>query len=398
MEMIDLGTSPPSNAYLKREQLGSPELWFPLRVLVCESCWLVQTEDFTRADELFAEDYAYFSSVSRSWLEHAQAYADQVQSRFLLDSSSLVIEVASNDGYLLQYFQKKGIPSLGIEPTASTATAARQKGLEVIQEFFGLDLGRRLRRDGIKADLVVANNVLAHVPDINDFVEGMAEVLKPGGVVTFEFPHLQKLLEQCLFDTIYHEHYSYLSLQAVQTILAAAGLSVFDVEELATHGGSLRVFAQSASSGKQKLEPRVRNILDGERKFGMTSRKTYDCLQTAAHQLKFEMLQFLLEARRTGKKVVAYGAAAKGNTFINYAGIRGDLMPLVVDRNPMKQGKFLPGSRIPIVAESALEERKPDYIWILPWNLRDEIVDQLQYVRQWNCRFVTAVPHLEVFE
>ena len=396
LTLVDLGSAPPSNNYLSSAALKGPELWFPLRVLVCRECWLVQTEDFARADELFDADYAYFSGYSASWLAHSKRYVHAMTERFALDSHSLVIEVAANDGYLLQYVKEGNIPCLGIEPTASTAAAAREKGIDIVQEFFGVSLGERLAAEGRQADLTTANNVLAHVPDINDFSGGFARVLKPTGVATFEFPHLLNLLEQSQFDTIYHEHFSYLSLVAVQRVFAANGLTVFDVEEIPTHGGSLRVFAQRSDSGQRPVSERVEALIQRELDAGLATESGYAGFQAKADRVKDDFVAFLIEAKRSGKRVAGYGAAAKGNTLINYAGVRPDLLPFVVDRNPAKQSTFLPGSRIPVVAEDRLRQERPDYAVILPWNLSAEVIDQLSYIRQWGGRFVTAVPQLRV--
>jgi len=396
LPLVDLATAPPSNAYLTPEKLHAPEKYFPLRVMVCTHCWLVQTEDYAGAEELFDEDYAYFSSFSTTWLQHAEKYVSEMASRFKLNAQSHIVEVAANDGYLLQYAKARGIPCLGIEPTASTAQAARAKGIEIIEEFFGVKLAKQLVAQGKQADLTAANNVLAHVPDINDFVGGFAALLKPTGVSTFEFPHLLNLIEQNQFDTIYHEHYSYLSLTSVNTIFAANGLTVFDVEELTTHGGSLRVYAQRSDLGQRAVTNRVTELLVREQAAGMTSPAFYANFQAKADKVKNDLLVFLLEAKRAGKTVAGYGAAAKGNTLLNYAGVRPDLLPFVVDRNPAKQNKFLPGCRIPIVAEAQLKQTKPDYVVILPWNLRNEVVEQLAYIREWGGQFVTAVPTLQI--
>ena len=396
LPLIDLGSAPPSNAYLTTATLHAPEKWFPLKVLVCRECWLAQTEDTAGAQELFDADYAYFSSYSSTWLQHAERYVADMQARFGLKETSHVIEVAANDGYLLQYVKARGIPCLGIEPTASTAAAARARGIEIVEDFFGVRLARELTARGKQADLTAANNVLAHVPDINDFVAGFAELLKPQGVATFEFPHLLRLMAENQFDTIYHEHFSYLSLTAVRRIFAHNGLTVFDVEELSTHGGSLRVFAQRTNTGAHAITPRVAEMLTREDAAGMTTPGYYAGFQVRADKIKNDFLAFLIEAKKTGKKVAAYGAAAKGNTLLNYAGVRPDLLPWVIDRNPSKQGKYLPGSRIPIVDEERLREEHPDYIVILPWNLREEVMAQLNYIRAWGGRFVTAVPELRV--
>ena len=396
LPLVDLGSAPPSNAYLTRHSLRMPEKWFPLRVLVCDNCWLVQTEDFAQADELFDDDYAYFSSFSDGWLAHAERYVSDMVARFGLTGDSHVIEVAATDGYLLQYVQQTGIPCTGIEPTASTAAAARDKGIAVIERFFGVALADELVAAGQQADLMVANNVLAHVPDINDFTAGFSALLKPNGVATFEFPHLMRLIEGTQFDTIYHEHFSYLSLSAVDRIFKANGLVVFDVQELPTHGGSLRVFAQRADAGEWPHTEAVGEMLRREAERGLTSANGYADFQTRSDAVKDGFLRFLLEARLQGKKVAAYGAAAKGNTLLNYAGVRPDLLPYVVDRNPAKQGKYLPGSRIPIVDEQYLREMRPDHILILPWNLKQEVMQQLDYVRDWDAQFVTAVPELDI--
>ena len=396
LPLIDLGSAPPSNAYLTPISLRRPEKWFPLKVVVCESCWLVQAEAYSRAAELFNDEYAYFSSFSTQWLRHAEEYVATMVARFGLTPESRVIEVASNDGYLLQYVKQRGIRCLGIEPTASTAAASRLKGLETIEEFFGIPLATDLVAKGWQADLMAANNVLAHVPDINDFAAGFALLLKPHGVATFEFPHLMNLIEGAQFDTIYHEHFSYLSLTTVQTIFAANGLQVFDVEEHPTHGGSLRVFAQRADTGGHPPSQQLAGLLERERTSGIHTAAYYAGFQATAERVKDASLAFLIAAKREGKKVAAYGAAAKGNTLMNYAGIRPDLISFVVDRNPAKQGKFMPGSRIPIVDENHLRAARPDYVVILPWNLRSEIVRQLDYVRAWSGQFVTLIPTLEI--
>jgi SAM-dependent methyltransferase len=396
LPLVDLGSAPPSNAYLTEQTLNGPEKWFPLRVLVCEHCWLAQTEDFAHANELFDADYAYFSGFSSSWLTHCEFYVDNMVARFNLTADSHVVEAAANDGYLLQYVKACNIPCTGVEPTASTASAARAKGIPIVEDFFGVRLAKELAAQGKQADLTIANNVLAHVPDINDFVSGFATLLKPLGVATFEFPHLLKLIAENQFDTIYHEHFSYLSFTAVNRIFAANGLNVFDVEEHPTHGGSLRVFAQRSDSGQQARSARVDELLQREAQAGMLGADYYAGFQVKTSQVKYDFLAFLLEVRRQGKTVAAYGAAAKGNTLINYAGIRPDLISFVADRNPAKQGKFMPGSRIPIANESRLQQEKPDYVVILPWNLKAEVMLQLEYVRAWGGRFVTAVPALRI--
>jgi SAM-dependent methyltransferase len=391
---LDLGSAPPSNAYLSEAALRAPEVWYPLRLLVCERCWLVQTEDHAGREALFGDDYAYFSSFSSSWLAHAEAYVQAMRERLSLTRESLVSEVAANDGYLLRYVRDAGIPCYGIEPTASTAKAARALGLDMVERFFGVELACELAAAGRQVDLVAANNVLAHVPDINDFVRGFAVLLKPEGVATFEFPHLLRLLRENQFDTVYHEHYSYLSLTTVKRIFETHGLAVFDVEEHSTHGGSLRVFAQRSDTGRRSAGDAVARVMRDEAAAGLTTAAGYDGFQQRIDKVKDDFMTFLIEARRAGRKVAAYGAAAKGNTLMNYAGVRPDLIAFVVDRNPAKQGKYMPGSRIPIVAEGRLREARPDDIVILPWNLRDEVMRQLDYVRAWGGRFVTAVPEL----
>lgn len=396
LPLVDLASAPPSNSYLTEKTLHSPEKWFPLRVLVCEECWLVQTEDFAQAEELFDADYAYFSGFSSSWLEHSESYVTDMVARFDLGHQSHVVEVAANDGYLLQYVKARGLSCTGIEPTASTAAAARAKGIDIVEEFFGQNLAKALVAQGKQADLAAANNVLAHVPDINDFVAGFALLLKEQGVATFEFPHLRKLLAETQFDTIYHEHFSYLSLIAVERIFAANGLVVFDAEELTTHGGSLRVYAQRSDTGRHEVSARVAHVLGAEKASGMLSADHYRDFQGRANRVKYEFLRFLLDAKRDGKRVVAYGAAAKGNTLLNYAGVRPDLLPYVVDLNPAKQGKYMPGNRIPIVDEAHLRSDRPDFVVILPWNLRKEITAQLAYIRNWGGQIVTAVPRLTV--
>jgi len=396
LPFVDLGAAPPSNAYLDAAALDLPETWYPLRVMVCERCWLVQTQDYAHADELFSPDYAYFSSFSTSWLAHSRHYTELMCARFGLGASSLVVEVAANDGYLLQYFQERGIANLGIEPTAATARAARERGIEVVEDFFGVRLAEALRSAGQAADLIAANNVLAHVPDINDFVRGFTILLEPHGVATFEFPHLLNLVREKQFDTIYHEHFSYLSLTAVKRIFEANGLSVFDVEELPTHGGSLRVYAQRSTGGARAVEARVPAMLAAEEAAGMRTKMFYAGFQAHAEEVKNEFLAFLVDAKRQGRRVAAYGAAAKGNTLLNYAGVRPDLIAFVADRNPAKQGKYMPGSRIPIVGEEEIRRVRPDYLIVLPWNLKAEIAAQLEYAREWGAAFVTAVPMLSL--
>jgi SAM-dependent methyltransferase len=396
LPFMDLGTSPPSNAYLKEAQLAQPEGWYPLRVFTCTQCWLVQTEDYAHYAELFSSEYAYFSSFSTTWLDHSRRFVDKVVRRFGLSGESHVVEIGSNDGYLLQYVQEAGIPCTGIEPTTSTAGAARAKGIKVVEKFFGRSLANELFVGGGAADLTVANNVLAHVPDINDFIGGFSQLLKPHGVATFEFPHLMRLVADCQFDTIYHEHFSYLSLTTVGRMFEANGLSVFDVEELPTHGGSLRIYAQRRDAGTRSIEPAVGRLLGIEAEAGLSSAAYYEGFQRRADDIRDVLMSFLIEARRAGRAVGAYGAAAKGSTLLNYAGIRPSLLPWVIDRNPAKQGHYMPGSRIPILDESHLRRERPAFVLILPWNLRTEVIDQLAYVREWGGKFVCVVPKLRV--
>ncbi|MFQ6558285.1 class I SAM-dependent methyltransferase [Pseudomonas sp. Lb2C1-1] len=394
LPLIDLGTSPPSNAYVRADQLDQAEQWVPLKVAVCQQCWLVQTEDYTRADTLFDAEYAYFSSFSSTWLAHAERYVAEMAERFELSADSRVVEIAANDGYLLQYVAKRGIPCLGVEPTRSTAEAARAKGLEIRELFFGRETATQLNSEGWAADLMAANNVLAHVPDINDFLAGFAMLLKPTGVATFEFPQLLTLMAGQQFDTLYHEHFSYLSLTSVQTLCERNGLEVFDVSQLSTHGGSLRVFAQRADGVRRPVQASVQQQLQAELDAGVKTAAYYTTLAPAAEAIKHGLLRFLLQAKADGKRVAGYGAAAKGNTLLNYAGVKPDLLAWVADANPHKQGKYLPGSRIPIVSPEHIAIEQPDYVLVLPWNLLREVSQQLAEVRQWGGQFVIAVPEL----
>ncbi len=395
--VIDLGVAPPSNAYLTARDLQQPELFFPLAVFVCHHCWLVQTQDYARADELFREDYAYFSSTSASWLEHASRYTDGICGRLGLDRRSFVLEIASNDGYLLKNFVARGIPCLGIEPTDGTAAAAEKIGIPVRREFFSRALGEALGREGSQADLIIGNNVYAHVPDINDFTAGLQAALKPGGTITLEFPHLLRLVSQCQFDTIYHEHFSYLSLYTVSRIFAAAGLRIFDVERLPTHGGSLRIYGGHAADDRPPASA-VAAILAEEAASGLQTQAGYTTLAAGAGRIKNALVSFLIGQKSAGKKVVAYGAAAKGNTLINYAGIKPDLLAYVCDEAASKQGKFLPGSRIPIVGPAELQKDRPDVVLILPWNIADEVMSRHGYIWQWGARFAVAVPEMKILE
>jgi SAM-dependent methyltransferase len=392
---LDLGFAPPSNAYLSSGDLAKPEKFYPLKVKVCDQCWLVQTEDYAQADELFSEDYAYFSSTSSGWLAHAARYAEQITQRLQLNVNSLVIEVASNDGYLLKNFIHSGIPCLGIEPTVSTAAAAEQLGIPVMREFFSEQLGKQLAAMGKQADLIVGNNVYAHVPDINDFTRGLKVALKAGGTVTLEFPHLMRLLENTQFDTVYHEHFSYLSLYTVNRIFTAAGLRISDVEELPTHGGSLRIYGCHADNERQ-ASPMVSAMLAEEARRGLQTLSNYQHFQARADRVKDDLVAFLIEQKRAGKKVAAYGAAAKGNTLLNYAGVKPDLLPFVCDAAAAKQGKFMPGSHIPILPPAVLAEQRPDFLVILPWNIATEVKQQNASLAELGTKFVTAVPQLEI--
>lgn len=392
---IDLGFAPPSNAYLSQADLSKPEKYYPLKVKVCTQCWLVQTEDYAQADELFSADYAYFSSTSSGWLAHAASYAKIMIQRLQLSADSHVIEIASNDGYLLKNFLIAGIPCLGIEPTTSTAAAAEKLGIPVLREFFGEDLGIHLAATDKQADLIVGNNVYAHVPDINDFTRGLKAALKPSGTITLEFPHLMRLIEHTQFDTIYHEHFSYLSLFTISLIFKAAGLRIWDVGQLPTHGGSLRIFGCHTEDTRASTSA-VATLLATEAQFGLQTLTTYQNFQAKADKVKDDLLTFLIDQKRIGKKVAAYGAAAKGNTLLNYAGLKPDLLPFVCDAAQAKQGKYMPGSHIPILQPSALAANIPDYVLILPWNIAAEVRQQNAELAGLGAKFVTAVPHLEI--
>ena len=392
---LDLGFAPPSNAYLTADYLSKPEKYYPLRLDVCHICWLVQTEDYADASELFDAEYAYFSSTSTSWLAHAAQYSQDMTTRLGLNPSSLVVEVASNDGYLLKNFVAAGIPCLGIEPTAGTAAAAEKLGIPVLQEFFGEAMGRRLAAAGQQADLIAGNNVYAHVPDINDFTRGLKALLKPTGCITLEFPHLLQLIEQTQFDTVYHEHFSYLSLYTVERIFAAAGLRIWQVDTLSTHGGSLRVYGCHAED-ERSVHASVAAVREQESQGGLRELATYSAFQARANRVKDGLLAFLIEAKLEGKTVAAYGAAAKGNTLLNYAGVKPDLLPFVCDAAVAKQNKFMPGSHIPILAPAELAPRRPDYLLILPWNIAAEVRQQNAALAQQGTRFVTAVPELKI--
>lgn len=396
LELINLGFAPPSNSYLKPEDLRQPEKHYPLRVLVCEECWLTQTEDFVGHEQLFSSEYAYFSSCSSGWVEHARRYVEEVVEKLDLNQSSLVIEVAANDGYLLQHVVAKKIPCYGIEPTTSTANAARQRGITIVEEFFNRATAKRLLRERGPADLMIANNVLAHVPDINNFVAGFVILLKETGVATFEFPHLLNLVQGMQFDTIYHEHFSYPSLDSIINVFTTNGLNVFDVEEIPTHGGSIRIYAQRADRRPYPTQQRVQDLLDKEIAIGMRTKEFYKTFQQTADRITCDLISFLVDCRKEGKSVIAYGAAAKGNTILNYAGIRPNLLPCVYDASPAKGGKFLPASHIPIYPSSEFPNHYSDYVLILPWNLTSEIMNLYPQVLERGSKWVTAIPSLKI--
>ncbi len=393
---VDLQNSPPSNSFLTASQLNKMEAYYPLNIFTCDHCFLVQIDEYKDATEIFDGDYVYFSSFSKSWLAHAKRYCNTMVERFGLNASSAVMEIASNDGYLLQYFKELGVPVLGIEPTANTAEVAQAKGIETLVDYFGVATAEKLVHQGKKADLLLGNNVLAHVPDINDFVGGMKIVLASNGVITMEFPHLYQLVKYHQFDTIYHEHFSYLSFTTVSKIFIAAGLKMFDVEELPTHGGSLRIYATHTENTTHEITSNVAEMLAKEQDAGMTSMDYYENFQKACEQIKIDFVGFLLAAKKQEKKIAGYGAAAKGNTLLNYCGVKKDLISYVVDANPHKQNKFLPGSHIPVVDESILKADKPDFVIIFPWNLKDEIMEQLAYIRDWGGQFIIAIPEVTV--
>ncbi len=398
-KFVDLINCPPSNSFLSLEQLNEPETYFPLTIYTCGKCHLVQVDEYKKAEEIFNSDYVYFSSYSTSWVKHALRYVEEMIERFKYNENSSVIEIASNDGYLLQHFRNRGVPVLGIEPTQNTANVAILKGIPTISEYFGSDFAKKLKQQGQDGDLLIGNNVLAHVPDIVDFVGGLKIALRPQGVVTMEFPHILRLVEDCQFDTIYHEHYSYLSFTTVKAVFESHALEMFDVQEVSTHGGSLRIFAKHKEDANKKVMPSVKAMLAKEEAAGVTTSEYYQNFQSRVDDIKNDMLTFLLEKCKAGQKVIGYGAAAKGNTLLNYAGIKGDnLIKFVVDAAPSKQGKYLPGSHIPVYDESKIKEYKPDFIIILPWNLKEEIREQLAYVAEWGCKFVTFIPDVQVHD
>jgi hypothetical protein len=394
---VDLGMSPLCESYVPEDRLDAMERFYPLHVLVCEQCLLVQLREYVSAEEIFSQ-YAYFSSYSDSWLQHARNYVEQMTDRIGLDHRSQVVEIASNDGYLLQYFAERNVPVLGIEPAANVAEAARSKGIETLVLFFGEDTANELTRNGIRPDLLVGNNVLAQVPELNGFVRGMRILLSSGGVITMEFPHLMRLMEENQFDTIYHEHFSYFSFHAVQQLFDAHGLVIFDVEELPTHGGSLRIFARHSEDTDKTVKRSVKALHEREREAGYTRIDAYLDFGRQVAETKRELLAFLIQAKRMGKQIVGYGAPGKGNTLLNYCGIRTDFLDYTVDRSPYKQGMFLPGTHIPIFAPEKIAQTKPDYVMILPWNLKDEIIKQLSYIRQWGARFVVPIPEVTICE
>lgn len=392
---LDLGVSPLCETYLTAEQLNHMEPFYPLHVYVCDSCFLVQLQEYVRPEHIF-NDYAYFSSYSDSWLQHAKTYTDMIAARFKLDGQSHVIELASNDGYLLQYFVEKGIPVLGVEPAANVAQAAVNKGIPTVVRFFGERTAQELAAERGQADLLIGNNVLAHVPDLNDFVAGIKILLKPAGIVTMEFPHLKKLIEENQFDTIYHEHFSYFSFVAVKNVFAAHGLTIFDVEELATHGGSLRIYARHTGNPAKPVTRRVKDLMQQEETAGFERLETYLSFTKSVEETKWTLLTFMIKAKREGKSIAGYGAPGKGNTLLNYCGIRTDFIDYTVDRNPYKHGKYTPGTHIPIYHPAKISETRPDYIFILPWNLKTEIMKQLAYVREWGAQFVIPIPEVTI--
>lgn len=392
---IDLGISPLSNAYLTQDDLGKKEVFFPLHVQICEQCFLVQLPQFESPENIFT-DYAYFSSYSDSWLKHSSSYTDMMIQRFSINNQWKVVEIASNDGYLLQYFKAKNIPVMGIEPAANVAEVAESKGIPTLSQFFSKKTAENLRQQGKSADLLIANNVLAHVPDLNDFVSGLKVLLSAQGVLTLEFPHLLRLIKENQFDTIYHEHFSYFSLLTVEQVFSRHGLCLFDVEEVAVHGGSLRIFVKHAEDNTKLLSHRVHDLLAEEKEFGLDNIKTYQHFSPAIAALRLELLDFIIQIKKSGKTIAGYGAPAKGNTLLNYCGISSDFLPFTVDKNPYKQGRYLPGTRIPVVHPDKIKEEKPDYLLLLPWNLKNEIMTQMNPIKEWGGKFVIPVPHLQI--
>lgn len=396
--VINLGMSPLCQKHVKPENANDMEKFYPLHAFICNKCWLMQLEEFATPDEIFADEYAYFSSYSESWLNHARKYTEMMTERFAINNEKLVVEIASNDGYLLQWFVQKGIPVLGIEPAANCAEAAKAKGVRSEVKFFGENTAFELSAKYGKADLLLGNNVLAHVPDINDFVSGMKEMLNTGGVITMEFPHLQRLIEENQFDTIYHEHFSYLSFVAVNRIFAHHGITLFDVEELPTHGGSLRIFGKHVDDHSKQITDRVTQLLKREKELGFETLEYYSVFEEKVKETKRKILDFLIKAKREGKSIAGYGAPGKGNTLLNYCGIRTDFIDYTVDMSPHKQGNFLPGTHIPILHPDVIKETKPDYVFILPWNLKKEITNQHKYIADWGGKFVVPIPELTILE
>lgn len=396
--VVNLGMSPLCQKHIKPENANDMEKFYPLHAFICDKCWLMQLEEFATPDEIFADEYAYFSSYSESWLNHARNYVELMTERFQINNEKLVVEIACNDGYLLQWFVQKNIPVLGIEPAANCAEVAQQKGVRTEIKFFGKNTAMELWAKFGKADLLLGNNVLAHVPDINDFVTGMKEMLNTEGVITMEFPHLQRLIERNQFDTIYHEHFSYLSFVAVNRIFAHHGITLFDVEELATHGGSLRIYGRHSDDYTKKVTERVNELLQRELELGFESLEFYSLFEEKVKETKRKILDFLIEAKRKGKSIVGYGAPGKGNTLLNYCGIRTDFIDYTVDMSPHKQNNFLPGTHIPILHPDKIKETKPDYVFILPWNLKEEIINQHQYVHEWGGKFVVPIPEITVVD
>ena len=393
---VDLGMSPISNAFLKSEQLDRAEKFYPLHTYVCDNCFLVQLEEFETPEQIFSNDYAYFSSYSESWLNHCQSYTELMIDKFGFNDNSQVIEIASNDGYLLQYFQQRGVPVLGIEPAANVAKVAEEKGVPTLVKFFGVETAKLLENQGKQADLLIGNNVLAHVPNINDFVGGMKIALKQNGILTMEFPHLLQLMECNQFDTIYHEHFSYFSFLTVEKIFAFHGLILFDVEEIATHGGSLRIYGKHDTNSDYEVTNRLMNLKNKEIKAQLDQIDTYLGFGEQVKETKRKLLQFLIEIKSQGKTIVGYGAPAKGNTLLNYCGIRTDFLDYTVDRSPHKQGLFLPGTHIPVYHPDKIQETRPDYVMILPWNIKDEIIEQMAHIREWGGQFLIPIPQVEV--
>jgi 2-polyprenyl-3-methyl-5-hydroxy-6-metoxy-1,4-benzoquinol methylase len=395
---VDLGVSPLSNSYLKEKDLRGKENYYPLKPLICRNCFLVQLPELEKAENIFTSDYAYFSSFSETWLDHVKKYADEMVRRFSFDNKSFIIEIASNDGYLLQYFKERNIPVLGIEPAHNVAEVAIKKGIPTLIKFFNAALASELKSEGKMADLIIGNNVLAHVPNLNDFVQGMKILLKSDGLITMEFPHLMRLINENQFDTIYHEHFSYFSFITVEKIFTNHGLTIFDVDELPTHGGSLRIYACHSEDNSKSVGQKVADLKKREEIAGFTSMEYYLSFSERVKETKRKILTFLIDAKNRGKSIVGYGAPAKGNTLLNYCGIRSDFIDYTVDRSPHKQGLYLPGTHIPIYHPDKVKETKPDYLVILPWNLKEEIMEQMSYIRDWGGKFVVFIPGVKVYE